>query len=168
MDNSTPEQDKKSKSQLKREMTALQKLGEELVNLTASQLKAIDLPESLREAITQARNINAREGRRRQLQFIGRLMRDIDSVPVQNAIDKLKNQHHQNTTQFHKVEQWRDRLLSDDKAALSELISTYPTAEHQQLHQLIRNTKKEADANKPPKSARLLFKYLRKLIDDDY
>ena len=105
----------KSKSQRKREATALQTLGEELVKLNQGQLNQIDLPDNLLDAINVARKIHKRGGLKRQLQYIGKIMRNIDIEPILHALDTIKQKDHQSNLQFHKLEQWRDRLISDDK-----------------------------------------------------
>jgi len=154
-----------SKSQLKRESEALQALGEELVELPASKLAKIPMPDTLAEAVTLARRINARGGRKRQLQYIGKIMRQIDAEPIQQAMDALRNEHLRENTRLHQLEQWRDRLLTEGDKALAELLDQQPDLDRQHLRQLIRNGQREAKQNKPPKSARELFRYLREMME---
>lgn len=156
----------KSKSQLKRDMTALQELGEALVKLPASQLDTIPLPENLHAAVHAARAITERGARKRQLQYIGKVMRQIDAAPIQEAFDALHNRSQQATTQFHRLERWRDRLLGEGDAALSEFLTAYPNADSQHLRQLLRNAEREATAGKPPSAARALFRYLREVAGE--
>lgn len=153
-----------SKSQLKRESHALQALGEELVELPAAKLEKIPLPEELAEAVALARRIKARGGRKRQLQYIGKLMRKIDEEPIRQAMDQIKGESTRETARLHKLEQWRDRLLEEGDSALAELLGEYPDADRQHLRQLMRNAQREKKQNKPPKSARELFRYLRELM----
>lgn len=155
-----------SKSQLKRESHALQALGEELVELPAVKLEKIPLPDELADAITLARRIKQRGGRKRQLQYIGKLMRKIDAEPIEQAMDKLKGEAAQETARLHKLEQWRDRLLDEGDDALAELLQEWPAADRQHLRQLMRNAQREKKQNKPPKSARELFRYLRELMSE--
>lgn len=154
-----------SKSQLKRESHALQSIGEELVELPAAKLARIPMPEELAEAVSLARKIKARGGRKRQLQYIGKIMRSIDATPIEQALDDLKNAAGKEAAKFHRLEQWRDRLVSEGDAALGELLEAFPDADRQHLRQLIRNAQREAAKNKPPKSAREIFRYLRDLSE---
>lgn len=152
-----------SKSQLKRESNALQEMGEELVGLPASKLAKIPMPEELADAVDLARKIKARGGLKRQLQYIGKIMRNVDAGPIKQALNELKNAAGKEAAKFHRLEQWRDRLLDEGDAALGELLEEFPHADRQHLRQLIRNARQEAAKNKPPKSAREIFRYLREL-----
>ncbi len=154
-----------SKSQLKRESHALQALGEELVALPSAKLAKIPMPEELAEAVSLARKIKARGGRKRQLQYIGKIMRNIDADPIEQALNDLKNAAGKEAAKFHRLEQWRDRLIEEGDAVIGELLETYPGADRQHLRQLIRNAQREAANNKPPKSAREIFRYLRELAE---
>lgn len=156
-----------SKSQLKRDAHALQSLGEELVKLPVAKLARIPLPESLGDAIDEARRIKSRGAHKRQLQYIGKMMRHIDIEPIRHALDTLKDNSRQETVRLHRLEQWRDRLLEEGDAALSELLSEQPQADRQHLRQLIRNALKERGQNRPPKAARELFRYLREMFGDE-
>ena len=160
-------EEKKSKSQVKREMTALQKLGEQLAGLTEDQIRKIELPEELREALLFAKTMRKHEALRRQMQYIGTLMRDIDPEPVERAIDTALHGHRVQQRVFQQVEEWRDELLKGNDAILEELIDRFPAADHQHLRQLTLNARKEIVQNKPPKSSRTLFRYLRALLDEE-
>lgn len=151
-----------SKSAKKREMTALQKLGGELVDLNAQQLEAMQLPEALLEAVQEAQRLNRREARRRQMQFIGRLMRDLDAVPIRDRLEQWKGKGREHTAQLHAIERWRDELLAADQA-LERFLAQYPGADIQQLRSLIRNARREQGAGLPPKSYRELFRVLREM-----
>ncbi|MDX7990612.1 ribosome-associated protein [Xenorhabdus sp. Reich] len=150
-----------SKSEIKRDAEILKKLGTELVELSKNQLERIPLDEDLLAAIELAQKIK-REGRRRQLQLIGKLLRSRDPEPITTALDKLKNRHNQQITILHKLEELRDKLVESDDA-LEEVIALYPHTDRQQLRSLVRNAKKEKAANKPPKSYRQIFQYLKEL-----
>jgi len=153
-----------SKSQRKRDMLALQALGEELVDLPVEQFNKIDLPENLRIAIMETRRIHQRGARKRQLQYVGRLMRNVDAEPIQEQLDTLRGHSQRAAQQLHHIERWRDRLLAEGDAALEELLHEYPHADIQNLRQLLRSAHKETLTNKPPKSARSLFRSLRELM----
>ncbi|PHM27420.1 ribosome biogenesis factor YjgA [Xenorhabdus budapestensis] len=152
-----------SKSEIKRDAEILKKLGTELVELSKGELERIPLDEDLLAAIELAQKIK-REGRRRQLQLIGKLLRARDPEPITTALDKLKNRHNQQVVMLHKLEELRDKLLESD-SALEEVVTLYPHTDRQQLRTLIRNAKKEKAANKPPKSYRQIFQYLKELSE---
>ena len=157
-----------SKSQLKRDAEAVQALGKALVELPAARYAAITsklgLPEDLREAIETCRTIQARGGRKRQLQFIGKLMRSIDVAPIRTALEGLTRKDRAEAASLHWIERWRERLLAEGDVALAELLKEYPTAERQALRQLVMKARKERDQGRTPIAARSLFRALRELI----
>ena len=153
-----------SKSEIKRQMLALQKLGEEMISLPKDKLDKLDLPETLRDAINAAKRITAHGGLRRQMQYIGRLMRIIDAEPVAVQLEKWRNHHSDENAAFHQMEQLRSRLLADD-ISLTQFISDYPNADAQQVRTLVRNARKEAQLQQAPKSTRALFKLIRSIIE---
>lgn len=153
-----------SKSEIKRDAEELKRLGAELVELGKNSLDKIPLDEDLRAAIELAQRIKM-EGRRRQLQLIGKMLRQRDEEPIRQALDKLKNRHNQQVALFHKLEQLRDRLIEKGDDAVAEVLNLYPHADRQQLRSMIRNAQKEKAASKPPKSARQIFQYLRELAE---
>ncbi|ACT08622.1 MULTISPECIES: ribosome biogenesis factor YjgA [Dickeya] len=153
-----------SKSEIKRDAEALKALGTELVELGKNALERIPLDDDLRAAIELAQRIT-KEGRRRQLQLIGKMLRARDPEPIQTALDKLRNRHNQQVSLFHKLEQLRDRLIAEGDGAVPDILALYPQADRQQLRSLVRNAQKEKAANKPPKSARQIFQYLRELAE---
>jgi len=159
-----------SKSQLKREAEAVQGLGKELVELPTARFAAImaklELPEELREALTSCRAIRARGGRKRQLQYIGKLMRGIDSRPVRRALEDMAGKDYADTATLHRLESWRERLINEGDAALTKFLDEYPTAERQHLRQLIMKARKEREAGRAPAAARALFRTLRDLLAD--
>ncbi len=155
-----------SKSEMKRDMEELQKLGEELADLTPNALAKIPLDEEMLEAIANANRFK-NEARRRQLQYIGKMMRSIDVEPIKAALDKLRNKHSQVTVMMKKLEQKRDNLISNGDKALNELLTEYPDADRQRLRQLIRQANKEKEQNKPPKAFREIFQILKDLYLDN-
>lgn len=152
----------KSKSQIKREMQALRDLGKELVDLPVSVLKKIDLSEAVYEAVMLAQGLK-REALRRQLQHIGKLLREEDEVAIRQALAQIAQPQRNEVRAFHEIERWRDKLISGDDQVINQLVEQFPTAERQQLRTLARNARKESELDKPPKSSRLLFKYLKEL-----
>lgn len=149
-----------SKTRKKAQMHALQKLGVELVELSKERLATMDLPETLAEAIRAAQRITAHEGRRRQMQYIGRLMRDIDPAPIQERLDAWRGQSKAEIARQHGMERLREKLVADD-AALTEFAQLHPGVDIQALRNLIRNARKEAAEGRPPKSYREIFKVIR-------
>lgn len=162
-ENDSEDDSKKSKSQLKREMTALQELGEALTKLTDRDLRRVPLDDDLKEQILKARSIHQREGRRRQLQYIGKLMRTIDCTPIETALQRMAAGNRAEARQFHALEDLRDQLIANVDGALEKVLGAYPQVDRQHLRQLMRNAQREQAAGKPPASARKLFRYLREL-----
>jgi len=152
-----------SKSQRKRDVHELQKLGTQLVELSAEQLSRFDLPERLAEAIAEARRIRDFEGRRRQMQFIGKLMREVEAAPIRAQLDLIKGVAHESTATQHLIERWRDRLLGEDDA-LTLFATEYPHGDLQRLRSLIASVKRDRANNRPPKNYRELFRALRDII----
>lgn len=154
----------KSKSQVKREMTELQKLGEKLVALSTEQLRKADLPDELHAAIMAAKKITSHGAKRRQLQFIGRLMRDLENPErIRDYISEIENKHQRANAYFHLLESWRERLIADEPGTLTEFFTQYPQAERQYLRQLITQAKKEKLSGHSTHAAKLLFRYLKEL-----
>lgn len=155
-----------SKTKVKQQMHDLQDLGAELVALGKDQLAQLDLPETLRDAIREMHRINKFGARSRQMQYIGKLMRGVeDTAPIIARLNAWKGVSQQHTAHLHQLERWRDRLLESD-GALTELLAAYPQTDVQHLRALIRNTKKEQEAGKPPKSYREIFQVLREIIPE--
>lgn len=151
-----------SKSSLKRAMHDLQALGAELVALSTDQLKKIDMPDDLREAVRDAQRFTQHGAHRRQLQFIGKLMRNIDPEPLREALDELKGLSAAAIARAHALERLRTRFL-EDEAVIAEIAAEYPAADLQRLRQLRRNALKEQQQAKPPRAFRELFRELRAL-----
>jgi ribosome-associated protein len=153
-----------SKSELKRRMTALQDLGVALTRLSDRELSQIPIDdERLRRAIVEARRIASRSARRRHLQFIGKLMRDIDPAPIQQALDALYSSHQAETDRFHELETLRDEVLANGDAGVQAVMDRWPGADRQQLRQLVRQHRRERADGQAPAASRKLFKYLRTL-----
>jgi ribosome-associated protein len=154
-----------SRSQKKRDVEALQKLGAALVELAPAQLEAIALPEPLAAAVREAQRIRSHEARRRQLQYIGKLMRSIDPEPVRAALAEVAGQSAAARARHQRLESWRARLIDDD-GALTEFAAAHAGADLQALRALIRNARKEIAEGKPPRAQRELFRVLRDFPDD--
>jgi len=155
--------DRPSKSQLKREMHALQTLGAALVELPKDALKRMPMPEALDEAVREARRITDHEGKRRQLQYVGRVMRslaDEETAALRSALDTYNGANRAETAKLHWIERTREALLAND-AALTEFIRQYPSADPQEGRTLIRNARKEAQLGKPPRYFRELFQWIK-------
>ena len=153
-----------SKSEIKRDAEALKKLGVELVNLSKNEIAKIPLDEDLLYAIELAKKIK-KEGYRRQIQYIGKLLRSRDIEPITLALDKLKNRHNQQVALFHRLEKLRDELIETGDA--ESIMGLFPSADRQQLRTLARLAKKELSANKTPKTARQIFQYLKDLSETE-
>lgn len=159
LSNNLPQQE--SKTRRKNLMIALQKIGETLVSLPAAQLVQIPLDPILLEAIEAARSLTNREAKRRQLQYIGKLMRKIDPQPIQTALDKCQNKNKQANAQFHQIERWRDKLIGEDNKDLEVFIKKFPAVDHVHLRQLIRHAKQEKSG-----AQTRLFRYLREIVEN--
>jgi ribosome-associated protein len=153
-------QEPPSKTRRKAAMQELQELGEELIGLNKTRLAQLDLPEVLLDAVKEAQRITSNGALARQRQYIGRLMREIDTAPIAEQLERWKGTHQEENAHFHRLEKLRERLLQDD-AVLADYLREHPQADSQQMRTLIRNARKEAAAVKPPKSSRELFRLLR-------
>lgn len=159
------EYERPSKSEMKRQVDALQKLGEALVAEPRDRVKRVPMPEDVRNAILECQTITNHEGRRRQMQFVGKKMRTLDEAEIaaiQQTIDGWKGASKSDTAAMHALERRRDKLLADDKA-LTVLLSENPELDVQHLRTLIRNARKEQAENKPPKAYREIFQILKQV-----
>jgi ribosome-associated protein len=157
-------EDKPSKSELKRRMTALQELGETLVELSDRELAGIPIEdEALLRTIEEARRIRSRSARRRHLQRIGKLMRHIDPQPISEALARLHQRHQGDVRAFHALEQLRDEALAAGPAGVEIVIRQYAAADRQQLRQLLLQHQRELRESRAPAASRKLFRYLREL-----
>lgn len=160
-----PIDDGPSKSLLKRQSAELQQLGESLIELPPEELDALPLPEKLRDAIDIAKRISAHGGLYRQKQFIGKLMRKLDVEPIRAALDAKRQAQRAQILRFRRVEQWRDRLLSDDATALAALMDEQPEADRQAIERLLARARHEQARKQPPVASRELFALLRGLFE---
>jgi ribosome-associated protein len=159
------EYERPSKSELKRQMDELQKLGAQLVAEPRDRVKRVPMPEDVKEAILMCQTITNHEGRRRQLQFVGKKMRTLteeEVAVIQRTIDSWKGASKAETAALHALERRRDKLLADD-TALTKLLEEHPELDVQHLRTLIRNARKEQAESKPPKAYRELFQILKDL-----
>lgn len=153
-----------SKSQKKREADALQKIGVELIELSASKLSTLPLSDPLFKAIMDAKSIRSHGAKRRQAQLIGKLMRACDHEAIVAAYEQIRDEDSAVTASFHEVETWRDKLILDGKDALTEFISLYQPEEVQQLRQLIKKAADDKQKEKNTGAAKALFRFLRSVI----
>ncbi len=164
MTESIDELEPKSKSQKKRDMHALLELGEQLVTLSAEQLAKFNLDELLLAAIQDTQKITSHGAKRRQLQYLGKLMRSVDPQPIQVMLAQLHQQTRRETAHFHKLEQWRDKFIQQGDAAITDFLGQYPNVDRQYLRQLVRNAKQTLNNQQGPRAAKLLFRYLKQVL----
>jgi ribosome-associated protein len=153
-----------SKTQRKKQVLALQDLGGELLALSEEQLARIELPERLRDAVMAARRITKFEAKRRQLQYIGKLMRGVEVEPIRAALDAMLAGSRRQIAAHKRIESWRERLLAGP-GALNELLAEFPAADAQRLRALIHGALRERAESRPPRSYRELYQALRPLIE---
>ena len=154
--------DRPSKTQLKKQSHDLQALGEALAELPDERLRALDAPESLIEAVRTYKKTRSHEGRRRQMQYIGKLMRQVDPEPLREAVAALKVPHARETLALHQAELWRDTLIADDDA-LTRWMADHPDSDAQQLRSLVRAARKDAAGpeQRHGRSYRELFQFIK-------
>ena len=152
-----------SKTRRKQAMEELQALGEELVALSGDRVKKIDIPEDLREAVSEAQRMTRHdEAKRRQMQYIGKLMRNVEVEPIRAALALVRGESASETARMHRLERLRTELLTDEKV-LHEIATLYPSVDLQHLRSLRRAALKEHEQNKPPRSYRALYQLLKEL-----
>lgn len=156
----------KSKSQQKREAEDLQKAGEKLLNLPKQVRAKMGIPETLQQALDHANKLTSRSAGRRQRQYIGRLMRELDTENLLKQLAQYEELNSKKNTEFHLAESWRDKIIQGDDELISEFLASYPQAERQKLRQLVRQVRLETQKQAPPKASRLLFRYLREILQD--
>jgi ribosome-associated protein len=156
--------DKPSKTRLKQQSHDLQKLGEQVAALSDERLARIDMPESLRDAIIQFRKTRSHEGRRRQLQYVGKLMRTADEDVLREAVAEATIGSARATLLLHEVESWRAELIADDEA-LTRWLARFPDTDTQQLRSLVRAARRDSAGLAPearqPRSVRELFNFIK-------
>lgn len=155
--------DRPSKSQIKRELQALQDLGKEMTGLAPETLNRIPLPDEVREAIDEYKKMRSFGAQRRQLQLIGKKMSHLDYDKVRTAIDLATGESKAAVAAHHKAERIRDRLIEDD-GYLTSFIEEFPNVDVQNVRRLIRTARKEAQMNKPPKSSRELYRFIHPMV----
>jgi len=156
----------KSKSQLKREMHELQAIGQQLLDLKEQQLAAFPLTEDLRNALAEYHRIRKNEAKRRQMQYIGRLMRTEDHDGIANAFEAIEQERRRSVQAEKLADEWRNRLLEGDPETITEFVDNYPDTDRQALRQLVRNALAEHQAGKPPSQSRKLFRLIRQILVD--
>jgi ribosome-associated protein len=156
-----------NKTRIKKEIAALFKLGEEMSGLSPDQLDKLMLPEKLLQAVREVSGMPHTGARKRLLKYIAGQLHQIDVEPYVEKLARIKNKSAHAVREHHLAEQWRDRLIKEGNAAVTELLDDYPEADSQQLRQLVRNAQKEIAAAKPPKSSRLLYRYVKELLEND-
>ena len=156
-----------SKTKLKAEADAQQALGVRLSELPKDKLLKLNLREDVLEAVLETKKITANGAIRRHRQYLGRLMREIDTAPITEQLARWEGKHTAENAYFHGLERWRDRLINDANV-LSEFMALYPGTDSQQLRTLIRNAQKEQAAAKPPKSSREIFRILREITSPEH
>ena len=153
---------RRSKTKAKEEVEALQELGKRLVSVGNDRLKKLDVPEALRDAVLEAKKITSHGALRRQMQYIGKLMRDVDTDPIQEMLDELDGISNKANARFHALEKLRDRLIADE-SVITTLKNDYPELDVSALRTLRRNAIKEQAEQKPPKAYRAIFQLLKSL-----
>ncbi len=153
-----------NKTQIKKDMAALFALSEEISELSPGQIKTLELPEVINKAVVEVAGMPHKGARKRQLKFIAGQLHKIDVEPILEKLSRIKNKSAHAVREHHIVERWRDRLITEGNDALTALLDEQPDADRQLLRQLMRNAQKEAEAGKPPKSSRLLYRRLKELF----
>lgn len=157
---------RETRGEKKRKATQLERLGESLVHLPPAKLARVPMPDDLRAAVVEAARIKSSHGGyRRQVQFIGRIMRTIDAQPIADALETLKTEDAPSSRTFRAAEVWRERLIADGDKALEDLVREHTAADRTKLRQLLRQAQKEKAASKPPHATRALFRELKALFD---
>ncbi len=156
-----------NKTQLKKDMAVLFALGEEISELSETQILSLELPDNLHKAEVQVSGMPHKGARKRLLKYIAGQFHKIDVTPIQDKLARMKNKSAHAVREHHIVERWRDRLIAEGNEALTELLDEQPHADRQMLRQLLRNAQKEAEADKPPRSSRLLYRYLKEIFQFD-
>ncbi|MDX9842131.1 MAG: ribosome biogenesis factor YjgA [Aquabacterium sp.] len=157
-----------SRSMLKRASQALQALGQQLLDMPESRLVEIDMPERLRDALADYKKTRSFEGKRRQLQFIGKVMREVDAEPLREAVAQYQLGHAHNALALHQAERWRAELIADDKDAVTRWVADFPDTDVQQLRTLIRNARKDASLDPEKRNGRAfreLFQFIKRAME---
>jgi len=154
-----------SKTRRKRQMKELQDVGAQLVTLSDEQLARLELPEALRDAVRDCKRFTKHEARRRQMQYIGRIMRDIDAGPIAAQLAAMTAPTRRQSALFHAAERWRSEMLADP-AAIARFLHEFPEADPHALRKLLADARDERDAERAPRHYRELFHWLNAVIQD--
>ncbi len=165
-DTAMEEEDFISKTRRKRQMKELQDVGAALVKLSAEQLARLTMPESLRDAVLECKRFTKHEAIRRQMQYIGRLMREIDAGPIAEQLARMEAPTKRHTALFHVAEKWRTEILADPATALARFVKEYPEADPHRLRELAETAREEQTTSKPPRNYRELFHVLNAIVQD--
>lgn len=163
----TDDMETPSRTKKKKKAEALQKIGVALVELPEKELKSLNIPQELKDAILDARTMTKHGSRRRQLQYIGTLMRDLDPEPIQMAVEHISLDRAKATHKFQKMEAWRDHLVSpgNKNHTPEAFITAFPHTDRQRLGQLVRNAANAKNDKKKAKASRVLFQYIREIME---
>ena len=156
-------EDRPSKTQLKAEMHDLQELGELLTTLSTDQLDQLDLPEGLRDAIDELKNVGKHEATRRQMQYIGKRMRDVDPAPIRAQIERWEMGTRANKAAFKASERWRDRLLAEP-AAIDEFFLEWPAVDRAELQKVVTLARTQAARGETPAASRQVFRVIYRVL----
>jgi len=165
--NHVEEQPLATKSQRRRDALETKSLASELIKLSAARLGRVPMDDSVRSAIKEARQIRSHVARKRQLQYVAKLLRRIDPEPIVQTLEGFDNEARQLTGRQHRSEAWRDFLLESGDQAVGVLMQQRDDVDTQALRQLIRNAQKESARGKPPASARAIFRLLREMDESE-
>lgn len=157
---------RKSKSQMKREMIALQELGEKLAEFPVERIQRMDILPELKEALLEMKKMTSKEAKRRQMQYVGALMRAADPEPIREAVADMEAGSYKSARLFKKAENWRDRLCEGDESLETEIIQTFPDMDVQQFRQAVRNARKEREKQSGNRAYRILFRFIRDMMEE--
>lgn len=154
-----------SKTRRKKECDEMQTLGEKIIALGKDELAQMHMEDELRNAIEEAQRMKSNGALKRQRQFIGKLIRNMDAESLQAQLDKILHKHDLHNAEFKRMEKWRDNMIEEGDGGLNAFMQHYPQADRQYLRQLIRNVDREKKNNKPPAAYRAIFKYIREVAE---
>ncbi len=154
-----------SKTQRKKDCDAMQEIGERMIALNSDELSQIEMDDELRRAIEEAQRMKSYGALKRQKQYIGKIIRNLDAEPLEQQLNRVLHKHDIHNADFKRMEKWRDNILENGDQGINAFMEAYPSADRHHLRQLSRNAQKEQKANKPPSAARQIFKYIREVID---
>jgi ribosome-associated protein len=156
-----------NKTRIKKDIAALFAMGEAMSKLSSAHLDSLDLPENIFKAVVEVSGMPHTGARKRSLKYIAGQLHKIDITDLKEKLDRIQNKSAHSVREHHITEHWRDKLIKEGVQALTELVDEQPDADLQQIRQLLRNIKKETETEKPPKSTRLLYRYLKTLFQFD-